>query len=81
MLSAVFGRQERNGKGFTYLKEAVVADNKTQKGPADRSRVNINEAYEVEYWSQKFGVTPQELRDAEKKVGPMAADVQKALGK
>ena len=58
-----------------------MADNKTQTGPADRSRVNINEEYEVEYWSQKFGVTPQQLRDAAKKVGPMAVDVQKALGK
>ncbi|RZJ36106.1 MAG: DUF3606 domain-containing protein [Flavobacterium sp.] len=39
-------------------------DNKTQKDVRDRTRVNINEQYEVEYWSKKFNVTPQELRDA-----------------
>jgi hypothetical protein len=58
-----------------------MADDKTKKGPADASRVNVKEPYEVEYWSKKFGVTPQQLKDAEKKVGPMAKDVQKALGK
>lgn len=44
-------------------------DNKTQKDVRDRTRVNINEQYEVEYWSKKFNVTPQELRDAVRETG------------
>lgn len=58
-----------------------MTDDKSNRGPADRSRVNVNEQYEVEYWSKHFGVTPQQLRDAVKKAGPMASDVKKALGK
>jgi hypothetical protein len=31
-------------------------------------------------WSKKFGVTPEQLKDAVKKVGPMADDVKRELG-
>ena len=31
-----------------------MADDKTIRGPADRTRVNTHEDYEVEYWSKKF---------------------------
>ncbi len=40
-----------------------MADDKSNRGPADRARVNIHEPYEVEYWSKEFGVTPAKLRD------------------
>ena len=58
-----------------------MADDKSKRGPADAQRVNTHEDYEVQYWSKKFGVTPEALRDAVKKAGPMASDVQKQLGK
>lgn len=58
-----------------------MADDKTKRGPADATRVNVNEDYELHYWSHKFGVTADKLRDAVKKVGPMAEDVRKELGK
>ena len=58
-----------------------MADDKTKTGTADDVRINVNEAYEVQYWSKKFGVTPDELRAAVAAVGPMVADVQKKLGK
>ncbi len=34
--------------------------------------------YELQYWTNKWHVTEQELRDAVAKVGPMAADVERA---
>jgi Protein of unknown function (DUF3606) len=58
-----------------------MADDKTNRGPQDRARVNINEKYEVEYWSKKFGCTPAELREAVHAVGVMAADVEAYLKK
>lgn len=58
-----------------------MPDDKSKTGPADRSRVNIHEDYELRYWSTKFGVTAQQLRDAVARVGVMAADVARALGK
>lgn len=56
-----------------------MADDRTKKGPQDRSRVNLSEEYEVRYWSEKFGVTAAQLRDAVSKVGNSAAAVEKEL--
>jgi hypothetical protein len=33
-----------------------LADDKSETGPADSSRINIHEDYEIRYESQKFGV-------------------------
>jgi hypothetical protein len=56
-----------------------MADDKTKRGPADRTRVNINEPYEVAYWCAKWGCTPSELTACVKRVGVMAADVEACL--
>lgn len=58
-----------------------MPDDCSKRGPQDAARVNIRESYEVEYWSKRFGVTPAKLKEAVQKVGPMAKDVQKYLGK
>lgn len=58
-----------------------MTDDKTQRAPRDAERVNVNEDYEVRYWTQKWGVSEQQLRDAVKRVGVMSKDVAKALGK
>jgi hypothetical protein len=56
-------------------------DDKSKAGTADRERVNVHEPYELERWAKKWNVTPEKLKEVEKKVGPMAKDIQKALGK
>ena len=56
-------------------------DNKSNIGSPDRDRVNIHENYEVEYWANKFGVKPDQLRQAVEAVGTVSADVEKYLKK
>lgn len=58
-----------------------MSDDKQNRGPADRARINVHEAYEVEYWSKELGVTPDRLRELVSKHGVMAADVRRVLGK
>jgi len=58
-----------------------MADNLNDRGPQDRSRVNVNETWELQYWSRKFGVTEAQLKDAVKAAGPSADAVGKHLGK
>ncbi|WP_006575424.1 DUF3606 domain-containing protein [Cupriavidus sp. HPC(L)] len=58
-----------------------MSDDLQKRGPADRSRINVNEQWELHYWSARFGVTPQALKNAVAKVGVMVTDVQKYLGK
>ena len=56
-----------------------MADDKTNRGPADRERINVHEDYELRYWSGKFGCTHEELKAAVKKAGVMAKNVEAAL--
>ena len=58
-----------------------MADDLNKRGPQDRARVNINEDFEVEYWTKTFGVTRDQLEAAVAKVGPMVEDVRSALRK
>ncbi|MBB5635335.1 hypothetical protein HDE68_001220 [Pedobacter cryoconitis] len=54
-------------------------DNKQKTGSPDRDRINVNESYELEYWSKKFNVTQDELRKAVKAAGTSADEVEKYL--
>jgi len=47
-----------------------MTDDKNKRGPQDSSRVNINEDYEVRYWTSRFNVSAERLREAVKEVGP-----------
>ena len=58
-----------------------MADNLTNRGQPDRSKINMREAHEVKYWSHALGVTREELQKAVDKVGNSAAAVRKELGK
>jgi len=50
-----------------------------RQGPQDRSKINMQEAYEVKYWARALGVSMEELQKAVDKVGNSAAAVRKEL--
>jgi len=54
-------------------------DDKTKTGGQDRKRINTSEDYEVQYWSEKFGVSADQLREAVKAAGNDADAVQEYL--
>ena len=56
-----------------------MSDDKTKTAPQDAKRVNVNEEYEVAYWSKRLATTPERLRAAVKKVGVMVDNVAKEL--
>jgi hypothetical protein len=58
-----------------------MADDTTNRGSQDRKRINVNEPHEVRYWTQALGISEAELRESVKRVGVMAEDVKRALGK
>lgn len=57
-----------------------MADDKSKKGPADSSRINVNEDYEVAYWTDTLGISKEKLHEAVKAVGTSAKAVRKHLG-
>ena len=56
-----------------------MSDDKTNRGPADAQRINVNEDYEVTYWTRTLGVSEAQLHAAVSRVGVMADDVRAEL--
>jgi hypothetical protein len=57
-----------------------MADNLQSAGPQDRSRINVNEEWEVRYWTQELGVSKEKLAEIVKEVGPSVTAVRKRIG-
>ena len=51
----------------------------TRRGLQDRSKINMQEAYEVKYWARELGVSREELQKAVDTAGNSAAAVRKEL--
>lgn len=58
-----------------------MADDLTNRGPQDRSRISLFEQHEVTYWTKALGVSEEELRRIVGKVGNSADAVKAALNK
>jgi uncharacterized protein DUF3606 len=56
-----------------------MADNLKETGKPDGSRINIEQDHELNYWSEKFGVSREELQSAVAKAGPMLKNVREHL--
>lgn len=56
-----------------------MSDDTKNRGPADRSRINVNERWEVEYWTKALGCTEAQLRAAVNAVGVMTDKVRAHL--
>jgi len=54
-------------------------DNEDNMGRPDHARINVKENYEVEYWTQKFNISRERLKEAVNAVGTSAEDVRKYL--
>ena len=59
----------------------MMATDLKNRGEPDRTRVNVNEDREVRYWTQKWGVTKEQLAAAVNKAGVGADAVARKLGK
>jgi hypothetical protein len=57
-----------------------MSDDTSQRGPQDRSRINMTQAHEVKYWTKTLGVSESELSRAVGAVGSSADKVREFLG-
>lgn len=58
-----------------------MSDDLKNRGAQDRSRVNVNEAHEIQYWTGALKVSEEQLRQAVKAVGVSADAVREYLGR
>jgi len=88
--TAYFNRSERETPNGIWLrvvacwaqspiKEAIMSDNLHNRGPQDRSRINLHEKWEVQYWTKELGVTQEELEQAVKQAGNSVNAVREHL--
>jgi hypothetical protein len=60
-------------------KEAIMSDDLNNRGQQDRSRINMNEKWEVQYWTKELGVSEEELRQIIQQAGNNVTDVRQHL--
>ncbi len=58
-----------------------MSDNLQKAGSQDRSRINVNESWEVKHWTEALGVSREKLEEAVKAAGTSVSAVKKYLGK
>lgn len=56
-----------------------MSDNLKNSSGQDRQRINANQDYELRDWSKKFGVSPDQLKEAIQAVGDRAEKVEQYL--
>ena len=56
-----------------------MADDETNLGDQNRSRVDVSEEREVRYWTDRLGVSKSQLEEAVREVGPTAEAVETEL--
>jgi hypothetical protein len=62
--------------------EPEASETEPRERPQEaRDQIDVDDAYEVRYWTKELVVTEQELRNAIQNVGPNVADVRRALGR
>jgi hypothetical protein len=61
------------------FKEKTMPDNKEKKIPLDKSRVNLSQKYEIEYWCNAFNVSEKQLRNLVNQYGTSVAEIRKHL--
>lgn len=61
--------------------ETKMPDDLTKRRPQDSSKINVHEPYELNYWSDHFGVSKEKIKDAVRAVGVMVDKVKAYLGK
>ena len=59
--------------------EKKYADDLSNRGPQDRSRISLLEPHEVQYWADKFNVSKERLSEAVRNVGHSADAVEREL--
>ena len=58
-----------------------MSDDKRKRGEPDRSRIHLNEDYEVQYWTKELDISRERLEEIVNKVGNSADAVRRELSK
>ena len=46
-----------------------MADDSNNRGPINRTHINVNEGFELRYWAKQLDVSLEQIKSAVRKVG------------
>ena len=46
-----------------------MSDDNKQRGPVNRTHINVNEGFELRYWAKQLDVSLEQIKSAVRKVG------------
>jgi hypothetical protein len=58
-----------------------MPENARQRDHRESQRIDVHDEHECRYWSSRFGVSPERLRQAVREAGPTVQAVRDYLGK
>ena len=58
-----------------------MADDTKQRHGQDRNRIDLDQDYELRYWTRELGVTEEELKQAVRAAGTQIETVRRYLDK
>jgi hypothetical protein len=61
--------------------ENIMSDDLSKRGGQDRTRINLQEKWEVDYWTKELGLTKEELERAVKTAGDHVTAVRQHLAR
>ena len=56
-----------------------MSENQTERGPINRTHINVREGYELRYWAKDLNVSLEQVKSAVRKVGTALVDVRQEL--
>jgi hypothetical protein len=51
------------------------------RGPLNRTHINVNEGFELRYWAKDLNVSLEQVKSAVRRVGNAVADVRQELSR
>ena len=60
---------------------SIMANDLENRGPQDRSRINLEQAHELRFWTKELGCSENELRVIVRRVGNSVDAVRRELDK
>ena len=56
-----------------------MSDDRNERGPRDRTRIDVHQKHELQYWTEALGVDAETLKATVNRVGPMVDKVREEL--
>lgn len=73
------GELEEDSRLLQRGQELAVGKRPKKRDYSEKTRIDMNQSYQVVYWKQRFGVSDEELEDAVRAVGTSVQKIEAYL--